>query len=94
MPDFGAARPAEANVPSGNIMVILKVPPSQMVFSFPGMPHSHTLRSMTPWLFLTGLAQKPKGWSRLHCFLGVIQVNVVLSTLDKRLSYRSSPSRI
>lgn len=58
--------------PSGNVMVILKTPPSHIVLSLPGMPHSHVLRSMTPFLPLTGRAQKPKGWSRLHCFLNSI----------------------
>lgn len=55
--------------PSGKVMVILNRPPSHMVFSLPGMPHSQTLRSSTPSVRFTGRAQNPKGWSFLHCFL-------------------------
>lgn len=50
-------------------MVILNMPPSHIVFSLPGIPHSQTLRSITPFLSLVGRAQKPNGWSFLHCFL-------------------------
>ena len=43
-------------VPSGKTRVTLKSPPSQGVFSFPGTPHSHDLRSRPPNSFFRGLA--------------------------------------
>ena len=66
------------HLPSGNVIVILKMPPSQMVFSLPGIPHSHILRSRTPCAFLTGRAQKPNGWSFRHCFLYEGRENKIL----------------
>jgi len=56
------------NLPSGNETSSLNKPPSHIVFSLPGTPHSHFLRSITP-LLRAGLAKKPKGWSRRHCLL-------------------------
>jgi hypothetical protein len=66
---FGLAKLGEGDKPSGKIIVNLKRPPSQMVFSFPGMPHSHCLMSRTPWAFRMGLAKNPNGWSLRHCLL-------------------------
>ena len=42
--------------PSGNVKVILNSPPSHRVFSLPGMPHSHCLRSRAPEPFRMGFA--------------------------------------
>lgn len=42
------AFPFAGLLPSGNCMVSLNNPPSQIVFSLPGMPHSQFLRSRTP----------------------------------------------
>jgi hypothetical protein len=55
---------------SGNVTSSLKRPPSHIVFSLPGTPHSHFLRSIMPFAPRMGFAKKPKGWSRRHCFLG------------------------
>ena len=66
------------HLPSGNVIVILKIPPSHIVFSLPGIPHSHILRSRTPCAFLTGRAQKPNGWSFRHCFLYEGRENKIL----------------
>lgn len=43
-------------LPSGNCTVSLNWPPSQMVFSFPGIPHSQFLRSRMPSLLRVGRA--------------------------------------
>ena len=51
-----AKKEVDVRIPSGKVTVSLKRPPSQIVFSFPGMPHSQTLRSSTPWAFFCGLA--------------------------------------
>lgn len=59
----------EVCVPSGNVTLTLNSPPSHSVFSFPGTPHSHILRSSAPCAFLTGLAKNPNGWSLRHCLL-------------------------
>jgi len=80
------------NAPSGNVTSSLNSPPSQIVFSLPGTPHSQALRSRMPWAFLTGLAKKPKGWSLRHCFLGLV-VSVAGADWEERsewLAYRSS----
>jgi hypothetical protein len=57
------------NVPSGNVTSSLNRPPSHIVFSLPGTPTSHFLRSIMPCELRAGLAKKPNGWSRRHCFL-------------------------
>lgn len=57
------------SLPSGNAMVSLNRPPSQIVLSLPGIPHSQFFRSKTPSFVRAGFAKKPKGWSRRHCFL-------------------------
>lgn len=54
-------------------MESLNRPPSQMVFSLPGIPHSHTFRSRVPAAVRAGLAQKPNGWSLRHCLLCLCQ---------------------
>ena len=59
---------AGLDLPSGNETSSLKSPPSHTVFSFPGTPHSHFFRSMTPFV-RAGFAKNPKGWSFRHCFL-------------------------
>ena len=51
----------EYGLPSGNSTSSLKSPPSQSVFSLPGMPHSHFFKSRVPVVVLAGLAKKPKG---------------------------------
>lgn len=52
---------------SGNVMVSLNSPPAHIVFALPGMPTSHTFRSVTPFAPLAGLAKNPNGWSLRHC---------------------------
>lgn len=64
---------------SGNVTSSLNRPPSQMVFSFPGTPTSHFLRSIMPFAPRMGFAKKPKGWSRRHCFLGRVSCLYVSS---------------
>ena len=56
---------------SGKVTSSLKRPPSQMVFSLPGTPQSHFLSSIMPFAPRIGLAKKPNGWSRRHCFLDI-----------------------
>ena len=55
---------------SGNVTSSLNNPPSQIVFSLPGTPQSHFLRSIIPLAPRMGFAKKPKGWSRRQDFLG------------------------
>ena len=43
-----------------------KVPPAQIVPSFPGMPHFHFMRSWLPSALLSMRAKKPSGWSCRH----------------------------
>lgn len=46
---------------SGKVTSSLNKPPSQMVFSLPGTPQSHFLRSIIPLAPRIGFAKKPKG---------------------------------
>ncbi len=56
LPEDRGHRGHRRGIPSGNDTTSLNRPPSQMVFSLPGMPHSHDLRSSTPWGVFWGRA--------------------------------------
>jgi hypothetical protein len=64
----GGGRGGE-DMPSGKIMSSLNSPPSQIVFSLPGIPQLHFIRSRPPLGDLAGFAKNPNGWSLRHCLL-------------------------
>jgi hypothetical protein len=70
---------------SGNATSSLNKPPSQMVFSFPGTPHSHLLRSIMPLAPRMGFAKKPKGWSRRHDFLAAALAEILCAEEWRRI---------
>lgn len=76
-----------ACLPSGNTTLILKTPPSQIVFALPGMLQVQFLRSIPEGL-RSGFATKPKGWSFRHCLLDKYQPR--LEVRNAYRTYRSS----